>query len=175
MRFTAPFRGLPVLVTIVALNLVGAASAAAQARVTLDEARREVSVGDRVSIAAEGGTMTGRVARFGDTDLRLVIDSPRGAVGSRRPIEVTIPLSALRSLERPRDSTKNGALVGAGIGAGSALAMFMYALAVDRNEVDEWGPTYLGIGGVLTGVGALAGWAIDRAHSKRHIRFDPDN
>jgi hypothetical protein len=53
-----------------------------------------------------------------------------------------------------------------------ALAMFVWAVSVDRNEIDEWGPTYLALGGVYTGIGALAGWAIDFAHSKPHIRFD---
>ncbi len=50
--------------------------------------------------------------------------------------------------------------------------MFVYAAAVDYNEIDEWAPAYLAIGGIFSGVGALAGWAIDRAHSKPHIRFN---
>ena len=63
-------------------------------------------------------------------------------------------------------------LIGAGIGGGFSLAMFVYAAAVDYNEIDEWGPTYLAAGGIFTGLGALAGWAIDRAHSKPQIGFD---
>ena len=50
--------------------------------------------------------------------------------------------------------------------------MFLYAAAVDYNEIDEWGPAYLAMGAVSTGIGSLAGWAIDRAHSKPHVSFN---
>lgn len=51
-------------------------------------------------------------------------------------------------------------------------ALFIAALAIDRNEVDEWAGPYLGVTAVFTGIGALVGWAIDAANSKPHIRFD---
>jgi hypothetical protein len=63
-------------------------------------------------------------------------------------------------------------LIGAGIGAGVSLGIFVHAAAVDYNEIDEWGPLYLAMGAVYTGVGALVGWAIDSAHSKPHVRFN---
>lgn len=69
------------------------------------------------------------------------------------------------------DSSRNGALMGAGVGAGIAGAMFVYGLAVDRNEIDEWAPLYLGYGAAFTGIGALVGWAIDAAQSKSVRRF----
>ena len=50
--------------------------------------------------------------------------------------------------------------------------MFVYAAAVDYNEIDEWAPMYLAMGTVYTGVGALLGWAIDSAHSKPRVRFN---
>ena len=50
--------------------------------------------------------------------------------------------------------------------------MFIYAAAVDSNEIDEWAPMYLAMGALYTGVGALVGWAIDSAHSKPHLRFN---
>ena len=50
--------------------------------------------------------------------------------------------------------------------------MFVYAAAVDYNEIDEWGPLYLAMGAAYTGLGALVGWAIDSAHSKPHVRFN---
>jgi len=62
-------------------------------------------------------------------------------------------------------------LIGAGIGGGLVLGMFVYAAAVDFNEIDEWAPMYLAMGAVYTGVGALVGWAIDSAHSKPLVRF----
>jgi hypothetical protein len=50
--------------------------------------------------------------------------------------------------------------------------MFVYAMAIDRNELDEWAPLYVGVAAVCTGIGALVGWAVDIAHSKPHVTFD---
>ena len=50
--------------------------------------------------------------------------------------------------------------------------MFVHAIVVDRNEMDEWATLYAGAAAVCTGIGALIGWAIDAANSKPHIRFD---
>ena len=173
MRLTSSVAGWLALVAIDALAPVVTAHAAAQVRVaTLDELRRELSTGDLVSIVgSEPHAIKGRLTRVGDADLGLLVEPPVAGAESGRRLDVTIPYSALRSLERPRDSAKNGALIGAGIVGGFVLAMFTYALTVDRNELDEWGPTYLAAGSIMTGIGALAGWVIDRAHSKRHIRF----
>jgi hypothetical protein len=89
--------------------------------------------------------------------------------GSRN---VTMRLDAIRSLERRRDSVRNGAAIGAGIGAGFGGAMFTYASVIDRNEMDEWAPLYVGAAAVYTGIGALIGWASDAASSKPHITFE---
>ncbi len=140
---------------------------------TLDELRRELSPGDFISVVqTTGDSVRGRLRRFGDTNIDLEAETQQAPTEQRRPLDLTIPLSAIRSLERPRDSSRNGALIGAGIGGGFSLAMVVHAAAVDYNEIDEWALTYLAIGGICTGLGALAGWAIDRAHSKPHIRFD---
>jgi hypothetical protein len=140
---------------------------------TLDELRRELSPGDVISVVqTTGDSVRGRLRRFGDTDIDLETETQQAAPEEGRPPALTIPLSAIQALERPRDPSRNGALIGAGIGGGAALAVFVYAAAVDYNEIDEWGPTYLAIGGIYTGLGALAGWAIDRARSRPHIRFD---
>ena len=140
---------------------------------TLDELRRELSPGDFISVVqTTGDSVRGRLRRFGDTDLDLQDETRQAPPEQLRPPDLKIPLSAIQSLERHRDSSRNGALIGAGIGGGVSLAMFVYAAAVDYNEIDEWAPTYLGIGGICTGLGALAGWVIDRAHSKPRIRFD---
>lgn len=140
---------------------------------TLEELRRELSPGDFISVVqTTGDSVRGRLRRFGDTDLELQAEIQQAPPEQRRSLDLKISLSAIQSLERPRDSSRNGALIGAGIGGGFSLAMFVYAAAVDYNEIDEWAPTYLAIGGICTGLGALAGWAIDRAHSTPHIRFD---
>ena len=141
---------------------------------TLDELRRELSPGDFISVVqTTGDSVRWRLRRFGDTDLDIQAETEVTAgIQRRQRRDVTLPVSALRSLERPRDPSGNGALIGAGVGAGIALTQFVWAAAVDYNEIDEWGPTYLAIGGIYTGLGALAGWAIDLANSKPHIRFD---
>ena len=140
---------------------------------TLDELRQELKPGDFISVVqTTGDSVRGRVQRFGSTDIALRAEPHQASLEQRRPLDLTIPLSAIQSLERPRDPSRNGALIGAGIGAGVTLAGFVYAAAVDYNEIDEWGPTYLAMGGIYTGLGALAGWAIDRARSKPHLRFD---
>jgi hypothetical protein len=159
---------------IAALEMIGASPALAQVRVaTLDEMRRALSPGDFISVVqTTRDSVRGRLRRFGDTDLDLQAETQQAPPEQRRPLDLKIPLSAIQSLERPRDSSRNGALIGAGIGGGFSLAMFVYAAAVDFNEIDEWGAGYLAAGAISTGIGALAGWAIDRAHSKPHIRFD---
>jgi hypothetical protein len=154
------------LALVVSLNLIGSAPAFAQRRLaTLDDVQREVRTGDIVSVVrTTGRPMTGKLVRFDGSELDI---QPRGS----REV-VTIPLGDLRSLERPRDSSQNGALIGASIGGGIVLGPFLWAVAVDRNEIDEWGGGYAGAAVIFTGVGALIGWAIDRAHSKPHVRYD---
>jgi hypothetical protein len=158
---------LPAL--ILALCILGTSPALAQVReATLEELRRELSPGDFISLVqTTGDSVSGRLVRFTDTALDIRTEQ---AAGKQR-LDLTVPLVTIRSLERPRDSSRNGVLIGAGVGAGVSLGMFIYAAAVDYNEIDEWGPTYAAMGAAYTGIGALAGWAIDSAHSKPHVRF----
>lgn len=155
---------------IAACGSIGASPCFAQARVTsLEALRRELAAGDFITVVpAVGPPVAGRLMRLGSVDLDIRPVDKRWA----GPRDVTIALDALRSLERPRDSARNGAALGAGIGAGFAGAMFVHAIVVDRNEMDEWAPLYVGFTAVSTGIGALLGWAIDAARSKPHIRFD---
>ncbi len=160
------------LALTLALEFVGATSAAAQVTIgSLDELRGVLDPGDVISVVrTTGESISGRLLRIGDSDLEMQSESqPR--TGRPRRTNLTIPLTAIQSLERPRDSVRNGALIGAGIGAAVAGALFVYALAIDRNEIDEWAPIYLGYGAVFSGAGALVGWAIDSGRSKPHITF----
>jgi hypothetical protein len=160
-------------------TLIGAISASpcvAQTRVTsLEELRGTLAVGDLITIVpADGQPVIGRLTRLGEADLDLRV------VNKRTPQErglrnVTVPLNAIQSLERRRDSVRNGAAIGGGIGAGLGGAMFTYAYVIDRNEMDEWAPLYVGAAVVFTGIGALVGWAIDAARSKPHITFEPSS
>lgn len=173
MRMTFLLTGVQTAL-IVALEMIGVSPALAQARVaTLDEMRRALSPGDIIAVVqTTGDSVRGRLLRFGATDLDLQPETRQVPPKPRPAMDLNIPLGAIQSLERPRDSSRNGALIGAVIGGGFWLAMFIYGAAVDFNEIDEWGAPYAAAGAVSTGIGALAGWAIDRAHSKPHIRFD---
>lgn len=155
-----------------ALCIIGTSPTLAQVQVaTLEELRRELSPGDVISLVqTTGDSVRGRLVRFADTVLDIRTET-RLATGTQH-VDVTVLLATIRSLERPRDSPRNGVLIGAGVGAGVSLGMFIHAAAVDYNEIDEWGPDYLAMGAIVTGVGALVGWAIDSAHSKSHVRFD---
>lgn len=157
---------------IVAFATIAAPPSLAQTRVTsLDELRRQLAAGDVITIVPTAGApVAGRVVRLGTDDiaLRPAKRSPQKS-GAR---DVTIPLDTIVSLERPRDPVRNGAVRGAMVGAGIGGGLFLYALAVDRNEIDEWAGFYAGFAAATTGVGALIGWAVDAAQSKPAIRFD---
>jgi hypothetical protein len=83
--------------------------------------------------------------------------SPRRAGDTRI---VTIPLNDIQLLERPRDSVLNGVVIGTAVGAGIIRTMFVHAVAVDRNEMDEWAAVYAGAAVVYMGLGAVVGWPL---------------
>jgi hypothetical protein len=153
-------------------TLIAAASAAesqAQTRLTsIEELRRALGHGDLVTVVPTAGQpVVGRLSELGPADLTL-----REVGRDRRAAQdFNIPFEAIRMLERRPDPVRNGVAIGAGIGAAAGGAMFGYALAVDRNEVDEWGPAYAAIAAASIGIGALVGWIVDRARSKPHIRY----
>lgn len=167
------YRFRAVMPIAIVLGVTTAAPCAAQTRVSsLEELRRELAKGDVITVVpAAGEPVAGRLMRLGADDLD-VRPLKRRTPQDRGPRDVTIPLTAIRSLERPRDGVANGTVVGAAIGAGAGAAMFFSALMIDRNEVDEWGPAYGAAAAAFTGLGALIGWAVDAAQSKPHIRFD---
>jgi hypothetical protein len=159
---------------IVAVCGVGESPCIAQTRVTsLHELRGTLTAGDLITIMpTDGQPLIGRLTRLGEADLDLRVVEKRTPL-QRGPRHVTMALDAIQSLERRRDSVRNGAAIGAGIGAGFGAATFTYAFAIDRNEIDEWAPLYVGAAVVYTGIGALIGWAIDASRSKPHITFEP--
>lgn len=162
---------LALVVTILGVGVgggaIGTTPCFAQTPATsLEEVRRQLAAGDFIRVIPAGGQpIAGRLVRFGDVDLQ--VEARQGGAGV-----VTIPLDTIQSLERPRDPARNGALMGAGVGAGAGGALFVYALAIDRNDLDEWGPSYLAAAAIFTGIGALVGWAVDAANAKPHLRFD---
>ena len=139
---------------------------------TPDELRQALGPGDDISVLlANGKAFRGRLleVRASELDIRAEVQPSPDHPGRRQ--DTTIPLSAIRLLERPRDAVDDGAWLGAGIGAGGTGAMFIYALSTDRNEFDEWGTSYIIVGLIYAGIGALIGAVIDGAHSKPVIRF----
>ena len=160
---------------IVVFGAIGASPCVAQTRVTsVEELRRELAAGDFVIVVPAGGQpVAGRLMRLGTVDLDVRLVNKRTSQDRRpRNVVLTVPLDDIRSLERPPDSARNGAAIGAGIGAGFGAAMFVHAMVIDRNEMDEWATLYAGAAAVCTGIGALIGWTMDAATSKPHIRFD---
>jgi hypothetical protein len=133
-----------------------------QATGTATELRQVLRPGDVVSIVQTTGVVvSGRLLRVDERELVVRTDGP----------SLTVPYETIQSLDRPRDSSRNGALIGMATGAGVWLPLFVHAVVVDRNEMDEWGAGYLAAGGIMAGIGALVGWAIDTAHSKPPLRF----
>ena len=174
MRSTLAHIRLVTSTLVLAFGAIFASPCVAQTRVaaSLEELRRDLAVGDFITVVPDGGQpVAGRLMRLGSADLDVRFVSTRPSQ-ERGPRVATIPLTAIQSLERPRDSARNGAAIGAGIGAGFAAAMFVHAIVVDRNEMDEWAKSYVGAAAVCTAMGALIGWATDAASSKPHIRFD---
>jgi hypothetical protein len=145
---------------VVGFGSVGAVPAVAQVRLTdLADVRREVVPGDVISVGrASGVKLAGKLLTLGDTDLEIRAET--GGTGQRQPVR--IPLSEIRWLERTRDRSWTGALIGAAIGSGFALAA-----GAGGGDVNPWGPI-----GVFGGIGFALGWAVDSAHSKPHVRFD---
>ena len=162
-----------IAVTIVVFVAVGTTAGDAQTPVaSLQELYRQLAIGDVITIVpTDGQPVSGRLLRLGAADLEIRPADTRGS-RERSLRALTVPLDAIQSLERPRDPAGNGAVLGAGIGAGVAGALFLGALVVDRNELDEWAGLYAGAAAACTAIGALIGWAVDTAISKPHLRFD---
>ena len=161
------------LVLSVVVAALCATPSIAQTRLTsIGELERELAVGDLVTIVpASGQRVAGRVLRVTAESLEIRLVAT-GARQDRALRTQTIALSGIQSLERPRDPVRNGALIGGAAGASAGGAMFLTAFAIDRNEMDEWAPFYLGAIAVSTGIGAVIGWALDAARSKPPLWFE---
>jgi hypothetical protein len=159
---------------MVGMEAVCAGDAVAQTPMTsLVQVREQLAAGDFIRIVPTAGpVLSGHLIRFGEATLDLRVKEQK--LPGETPRQVLIRLTEIRTIERPRDSTRNGTLLGAAVGGSVGAAMFVHALIVDRNEIDEWMPLYAGFTAVSTVVGGLIGWTIDTARSKPHVRFDAD-
>lgn len=167
------FRTAMVLATVLVTGRWMATPSVAQTRTAvLEDLKSELSPGDSVVVTDfDGKSVVGKLVRFGRADLDIrPAKQDVAPAGTLR--HLTIPLTGIKSLERPRDPVRNGTLIGAGIGAGVGTTLIVSALIVDRNDADEWAGPFLVGTAILSGVGGLVGWAIDAARSKPHVRFD---
>jgi hypothetical protein len=145
---------------------------AAQTRLTSpEELQRELAAGDVITVVpASGPRVSGKLLRQTAAGLEIRPADKRHVRGAA-PRDLTIRLDAIQWLERPRDPVRNGVIVGTGTGAAVGGAMFITAFVIDRNEMDEWAPFYLGATAVCAGIGALIGWTVDAANSKPYLIY----
>lgn len=113
--------------------------------------------GDTISLRTpSGGKITGRVEDFDGDELLIDGKTFRLSRGEVREIEVKVD-----------DSLANGALIGAGVGTGLALATCV-ALSGDGNDCAEFA---LFFGGVYAGAGAGLGALVDALHQGREVVY----
>jgi hypothetical protein len=165
MRFTVT------LLILAAVGAFGEVPCAAQGPLTSPEdLQRQLAPGDVVVVQASGRLVSGKLTRQTAAGLEIRPVQRRDVRGNALR-DLTIRVDTIEWLERPRDSVRNGVLMGAGAGAGAGAGMFLTAFAIDRNEMDEWAPFYLAATAVCTGIGALVGWAVDAARSKPYLTY----
>src|SRR5688572_24369737 len=99
MRFKSRLARLLLPALIAVPGMIGASPALAQVPVaTLDELRRELSLGDFISLVqTTGDSVTGRLRRFGDADLDVEADGRQAPEQQRTLLNVKIPLNAIQS------------------------------------------------------------------------------
>jgi hypothetical protein len=159
------------LVISAAVSGCGAAPCTAQTRLTSPEdLQRQLAPGDVVVVQTAGQSVSGKLMRQTAAGLEIRPIQKRDVRRDARR-DLTIPLDTIEWLERPRDSVRNGVLMGAGAGAGVGAGMFLTAFAIDRNEMDEWAPFYLGMTAACAGLGALIGWTVDAAKTKPYLIY----
>jgi hypothetical protein len=84
--------------------------------------------------------------------------------------ELSIPMSEIDSivLRGARDSLTNGIAIGAGIGLGASLAILA---AVGSQDGEVLPSAKVGAPLLLSGVGALVGAFVDRAHTREQVVY----
>lgn len=137
--------------TMICVVLAGVApSARAQSRIagSLEQFSRVTALGSDITlIDHEGGEFSGFITALTSRELTMFVDGAPRVFGERE---------ILRIHERRNDSLFNGALLGFGIGAGSALAMTSIAKSANY-YVDEAKATQgiLAFGAGGAGIGIL--------------------
>jgi len=146
---------VPILAALLLMSPVRSASAA-----DTWEQLRDLPVDARLTVTLKTGQMI--KARFkGLQPDALVVTDRRGRLSD-------VPRTDIRKVHVD-DSLANGALVGAGIGLGASAAILGIAGKGEGHVLQsaKWGAPLL-----LSGIGALAGALIDRAHTRRRIVYE---
>lgn len=117
---------------------------------TFDQLANRIAVGERLWVTDTDGHVTrGRLDRLTSSDLTL------DANGTQR-FEAD-GISLIR--HRQRDSVKNGAFIGLGVGGGMATAWCIGALADDSGDIDA--AVECSEGFIFAGLGTLIGAGVD--------------
>ena len=137
---------------VVAGFLATAATALAQEpAVSFDALAGRLQIGQLIWVTDRTGReVRGRIERLSSDELVLKVDAPVTFAGA----------DVRRVRTRDRDSLKNGALIGLGIGGAMGTAWCIGAVADDSADVDarvECGEGFT----VFPGLGALLGVAVD--------------
>lgn len=137
--------------TVVMATLAAQSPVAAQEPITsFEQLSSRVAVGEKVWVTDTDGQVThGRLDRLTSSDLTLNANGGRRFEAER--------ISLIR--HRQRDSVRNGALVGLGVGGGMATAWCIGALLDDSGDVDPKVECPEGV--IFAGLGTLLGAAID--------------
>ena len=154
---------LALMATVCALLAGVAPRAGAQDRVaaSLEQLARIVGPGSDITVIDRDGTrLSGFITALTPVDLTVFVD------GAPRMFTET---DVLRIEERRHDSLLNGALLGFGIGAGSAVGMTLIAKAANYYiHEDKVARNILTFGACGAGVGVL----VDALHKRRAIVYD---
>jgi hypothetical protein len=128
---------------------------------------RSLQPGSELTVVLTSGErQANRLAEATASGLRVLTSSGRS---------VAIEKSDILRIERRSvdDPVGNGIAIGAlaGAGAGAAVASYMYATCGGTCDAPARGPTFLLSMGVCAGIGAAAGWIVDRAHKGKEVVF----
>jgi hypothetical protein len=136
---------------VAGLLLTAAAASAQESATRFDALAERIQVGQRIWVTdATGREVRGRLERLSSDGLVLKAD---------RIETFTVP-DIRRVRARERDSLKNGALIGLGIGGGMGTAWCIGAIADDSGDIDARVECAEGFT-VFPGLGALIGLAVD--------------
>jgi len=147
--------------TLMVLALLSSAGAFAQEPATsLDQLKLTLEKGDKVTVVdSSGRSIKGRIENIAPDALDVTAE---GKLRSFRVDDLS------RITRRKADSVLNGTLIGAGVGFGASLPLF---LALAEHDEKGWAVGYAGMWGLIgAGIGAIVDVAV---REKQTVYFRP--